>query len=1062
MTFTDPQQLCDALGIPFSDQQLRAATAPLEPGVIMAGAGTGKTTVMAARVVWLVGTQQVQPEEVLGLTFTRKAAGELATRVRSALQRAGLVDDARLEAAGEELIMTYDAFAGRLVGEFGALIGRDVTPTMITGAARHRLVEEVVTRTTADIPNLSGYQIPSLMQRVLDLDAAIQANLVTADDLVEFCITASEGFGDAPLFRGNPYADVQEARRRLAERVELIHLVREYQAMKSARGLMEFSDQLRMSVELVRAVPSVVQQVRASWRVVLLDEYQDTSAAQAELLYRLFGEGHPVTAVGDPCQAIYGWRGAAANNITGFADRFRSADDSPAALFDLTVNRRSQCAILDLANDLAEPLAADPFVADSVNTLVAPPGTGPGRVETAALTTWHDEMSWVADRILAAHPHHGGSEVEQWSDVAVLCRRNGEIGPLFAHLRDRQIPVEIVGLSGLLSVPEVSEVVAVLRIVADDLANPETLQALSGRWAIGPRDLHLLARRAAHLAGEGDDLPDPVGLEEELLAVLHQHRLQGSLFEATLDPGPLPYSTTARERFAEFAAEIQYLRARAQRPVAEVVRDVIDTIGIEVEVRTRGYRGDASGDEQLAAFVDAVGEYADVDPQADLAGLLSYLRAEQEFGVGLDRAVPSEADSVKLMTIHRAKGLEWDLVILPALNERTFPSDRVTDNWTRRAEVLPADLRGDADGIPQVRQRTHEGLASYADELKQQHRRSEDRLAYVAATRARHCLVASRHRWRPGAKRPLAASVYFEVMQRHTEMAGHHRDLIDATAVENPASGQAAGTPWPAPVDEIWRAAQRRTVRLMHEPTDDPLGPDDETVAQHWHDRVTDQLRRWRDSRQPRSSREVDLPTSMSTTALLTARRAPEDFAADLVRPMPRQPRSQTARGIRFHEWVEDFYRSDVLFAAAEEVSSADEAWDDEDLAALVTSFRQGCFAGRQPYAIEEALTLSLDVAGQAQVIRGRVDAVFVEPDGSWLLVDWKTQPGGQADPLQLACYRLAWARQQHVDPTQVHCGFYYVRQDRLVMVDDLPGEEGIVALLEALVNDPVEGTAQA
>ncbi len=124
-----PDELCEALGgIPFSDQQLAAITAPLEPAVIIAGAGSGKTTVMAARVVWLVGTGQVRPEEVLGLTFTRKAAAELSARVRAALVRADVLNNDGVDEAGEQVVMTYDAFAARLVSEHGMRIG-GWTPT---------------------------------------------------------------------------------------------------------------------------------------------------------------------------------------------------------------------------------------------------------------------------------------------------------------------------------------------------------------------------------------------------------------------------------------------------------------------------------------------------------------------------------------------------------------------------------------------------------------------------------------------------------------------------------------------------------------------------------------------------------------------------------------------------------------------------------------------------------------------------------------------------------------------------------------------------------------------
>src|SRR6476660_4769761 len=125
---SDPEQLKELLGIPFTPEQTACITAPLAPGVIIAGAGSGKTTVMAARVVWLVGSGQVAPEQVLGLTFTRKAAAELSARVRTALQRAGVVNTEGVDDAGEQLVLTYDAFAARLVSEHGLRIGVESAP----------------------------------------------------------------------------------------------------------------------------------------------------------------------------------------------------------------------------------------------------------------------------------------------------------------------------------------------------------------------------------------------------------------------------------------------------------------------------------------------------------------------------------------------------------------------------------------------------------------------------------------------------------------------------------------------------------------------------------------------------------------------------------------------------------------------------------------------------------------------------------------------------------------------------------------------------------------------
>ena len=414
--------------------------------MIIAGAGSGKTTVMAARVVWLVGTGEVRPEEVLGLTFTRKAAAELSLRVRSALERAGVVPADGVDAGGEQLIMTYDAFAARLVAEHGLRLGYETDPTMITGATRYRLASRVVRDAAGPFEHISRLRPASVTERVLRLDADLQQHLVSVPELDPHAHAHLLELAAAPLNRnGNVYADLKKAAAAAHERLELASLVVAYQRLKQRLGVVEFADQMAIAARLAQEVPAVCELVRSAYRVVLLDEYQDTSAAQAQMLRGLFsggtpseGMGHPVTAVGDPFQAIYGWRGAAASNITSFAEQFRTAKGRPAARFALTVNRRSGQTILDVANVLSRPLrgrgclggvgsrrgGAGP-APDGMGFLVAPPETPPGVVRAATFTTWPEEVSWIADQVVAARTD---GSAPHWADIAVLTRRNADIG----------------------------------------------------------------------------------------------------------------------------------------------------------------------------------------------------------------------------------------------------------------------------------------------------------------------------------------------------------------------------------------------------------------------------------------------------------------------------------------------------------------------------------------------------------------------------------------------------------------------------------------------------------
>lgn len=1055
-----PQDLCAALGIGFSEQQLAAATAPMEPGVIVAGAGSGKTTVMAARVVWLVGTGQVKPEQVLGLTFTRKAAGELSGRIRAALVRAGVVAAQGVDTEGQQVVMTYDAFAARLVSEHGLRVGVEGDPAMLTGAARFRLASRVVAAAAGPFEHLSRLRPDSVTERVLALDAEMQAHLVPGAALHAQARRFAQALEVAPLNnRRAVYASVRAARVAAEERLELAGLVREYQALKRRLGYVEFADQMEVAARLATDVPVVSARLREQFAVVLLDEYQDTSSAQAMLLRSLFsgtepasGLGHPITAVGDPFQAIYGWRGAAASNILAFSSDFPRQDGRPAARFALTVNRRSGQGILDAANALAEPLRSDPLLAyDLSDTLLrAPRDAAPGEVWVASFDAWPDEVAFVADEIVAAQ---ASGRVPAWREIAVLSRRNADLAEVFSALRAREVPVEIVGLGGLLGLPEVADVVATLRLIDDVTANEDALRLLTGpRWAIGPGDLALLGRRSAELARL------PVAPEGGLEAAL-EHAVGDvdptdapSLLEAAGDLGTHPFSAAARGRLTEFAAEFESLRRHAAEPVLDLVHRVVATLGLDAELGLVA----PDGRRQLATFIDAVADYVGVDGEASLAGLLAYLRAELEHGMGLEQAVPSEANSVKLLTIHKAKGLEWDLVFLPNLAEKVFPSERVTANWVRSAATVPAELRGDSAAVPQVRDVSDAGFQDYRDELAMAHQRAEDRLAYVAVTRARRLVVGSCHTWRVGLATPRSPSRYLTSLWSQAATSGNVKAQAPAVSGPNPAGSGPKQFAWPAPLDpealSRRRAAAtaveeaRAALRCGDEAPDDWLLLDEAEAVAGWdlHSRLL--LAEAHAATQAR--RSVELPVGIATTALVGAARDPEGYAARLARPMPRPPSRRAWMGTRFHEWIQRRYGQGALVDVDDDDDDRGEQPDSEkDFSRLCAAFEAGRFASLAPLATEAAFTLPL--AGQ--LIRGRIDAVYAGvADHDFLVVDWKTGWREAVDPLQLAIYRLAWADLRGVDIERVAAGFYFVRSDELVL-PSLPDRAGLAEVVTDL-----------
>ena len=1110
---SSPAELGEALGLDFSDQQLAAITAPLEPGVIIAGAGSGKTTVMAARVVWLVGTGAVRPEEVLGLTFTRKAAAELSARVRNALVQAGVVSARGIDESGEQLIMTYDAFAARLVSEHGLRLGYEADPTMISGATRFRLAARVVKAAAGPFEFISRLRPASVTERVLRLDGDLQQHLVDPRRLDQHAREHLTALHSAPLNnRGNVYADVKKAVVAAQERLELASLVHDYQELKNRLGLVEFADQMAIAARLASEVPAVSTSLRQSFKVVLLDEYQDTSAAQAVMLRGLFsgrtpseGLGHPVTAVGDPFQAIYGWRGAAASNILQFAEEFRTARGQRSSQFALTVNRRSGHTILNLANVLSRPLRAQTASAlsggaaapDGLGLLQAPPTAGPGCVRAATFDTWDEEVSWICDAVVAAK---SDGTARHWADIAVLTRRNADVSPLYAGLTARDVPVEIVGLGGLLHLPEIMDVTATLRLIDDVTANPDLVRLLAGpRWHVGPRDLALLGRRARELARDHRVTVDDGDEGDGLLEALEQAVADVDptevvcLLDALDSPGDGPYSSEALTRFRRLAAELTTLRSHADEPLLDLTRRVIVTLGLDVEVMATPAFNRTARRDQIGAFLDAVADYVDVDGDASLSGLLSYFQAEIDQGAGLEQAVPSDREAVKLLTVHRAKGLEWEVVFLPALMKGVFPSDRVTDNWVTNAAVLPADLRGDRDSIPQLQDATNGAIADYRKRLSQEQLLAEDRLAYVAATRAKQLLVGTGHWWRADLANPRVPSTYLTALL--AEAAGQGELVVEAPPAgrTNPLLSESAPQPWPKPLDPDALARRQASATMVHEArrrasstgryespadTGEQLLLDGEETVAGWDadiDKLIDELVQSRSS-----SQLVELPASLSATAVLRLSEDPAAFAAELARPLPRPPSRAARYGTRFHQWVERYFSvaggpggSSPLGGVAgglpsgrvgqQQLIDPDDLSDradagsegEEDLRELCRRFAEGQFGQAVPYAVEAPFTL----VAAGRLVRGRIDAIYELPDPApeessgepcyrYRVVDWKTSRTDVADPLQLAIYRLAWAEVCGVSVEEVDAVFYFVRSDRLVRPPSLPGRAAIEQLM--------------
>ncbi|MDF0528896.1 ATP-dependent DNA helicase [Tsukamurella sp. 8F] len=1099
-----------------TDEQRAVIEAPLEPGLVVAGAGAGKTETMAGRVVWLIANRYVTPDQVLGLTFTRKAAQQLMIRVRKRLARlagAQVVD--RIDPTGglrvllrtvEPEISTYHTYAGRLLGDYGMLMPVEPSVRLVSETERWQIAYDVVTGWDGELD--TDRTPAALTQHVLGLASSLADHLVDPGEILEadrelerLILTLPPG----PRQRKAVSKDLEKQGDIQVERRELIPLVRAVAAEMRAREVLDFGSQMSLAARLALEHPDVAALERRRFGAVLLDEYQDTGHAQRVLLASVFGawprdEGRrgvlapavpdvarvpavpdvarvpAVTAVGDPIQSIYGWRGASASNLPRFITDFPLADGSPAPRRELLTSWRNPESALRIANQASEELRERGV---PVSTLRARPDAPDGDVRIALHPTVIDERAWVADAV-AGFWRESVESGEPPPTTAVLVRRNADSAGLAAELGARGIPVEVVGLGGLLHTPEVQDVVALLRLAVDPLAGTAAMRLLTGpRWQLGAADLRALWERAGRIATQvGRAAAGTVGSREQLDAALDA-TLPAELLDvaglgdAIADPGPAQaYSTVGFDRIKSLDREVRHMRQRLGHPLPEVVAEAERVLGVSIETRIRAARqvgARASGREHLDAFADVVVSYAE-RPNASLPGLLAFLTAAESIEGGLAPGdIEVATDRVQILTVHSAKGLEWEVVAVPHLSEGIFPSNRALPTWLSSPAELPPELRGDVvaepgssraaepgagEGVPRAgfgacanRKDLEEELERHRGALKALSADEDRRLYYVAVTRTERVLLLSGHRWSEDVKKPKAPSRFLEEARV---------EVPDAVAVwaaepdedtENPLEAEPVTAPWPRDFLGAYRPAVDAGAALVlaasatepgeHEP--DPHG---------WAADVTALLAER--ERNQALELEVPVPPDLSVSQLVELRRSPAQFARRLRRPVPYRPNPYARRGTAFHAWVERRYGASRLLDLDELPGAADAGGDDDNLALLQRRFEESEWAARTPVDIE----VPFEIAVAGTVLRGRMDAVFRDPGGGFTVVDWKTgaQPTEPADEraaaVQLAAYRLAWARLHGCSVDDVRAAFFYVRSGETVAPSDLLDDDGLRVLI--------------
>ena len=1103
-----PTQLFTALGekhMP-TDQQEKVITAPLKPTLVVAGAGSGKTATMSARVTYLVASGQVDPSQVLGLTFTRKATHELRERIENRLgqlyrypgwtpssTRSNTDESASADApstaagpstaaeaggsnsqvqeltavAGEATVATYNSFAGSLVREWGLEVGLETDTAVLTPASSWQIMYELMENWGQEFEEPFS-SLDSATELALQVANSLNENLLSVDEARELMADLGQNLKDLRSVRGAAKAIDAKSLPAMTKRIQVLDLVERYIDYKRENSLVDFGDQVALACRIVtdeRVGPRVIAQYRDRFKAVLLDEFQDTSVAQTILLSRLFA-GCGVVAVGDPNQAIYGWRGASSAALGQFHRHF---SNGAGPVLQLSTAWRNDPQILQAANRISDPLRASGQV--KVEKLVKRPGVGDerGKVWAARVQDGLAEAELIA-KFLA----------QRWSpskSMAVLCRTRSQFTPIVAALIERGIPVEVVGLGGLLDVPEVADVRALMSVALDP-TSADRLMRLIDLVGIDAADLDVVWSFARELvnarASAGQSSAEPL-LAEALSEIV----VNFGAFEAFCKKYACALSPAGLYQAKRLGRILQEANGAANLELVDFISWAERALGLDVEAAARVDVNEV-GARALAALRAQATSFKSQNPEAGAQVFLGWLNAaqDQERGLELPEVEPAPG-AVQVLTVHASKGLEWDIVVVPGLVEANFPSYRsrpkedytvLANSWITQVSEFPHTLRRDYDSLPPCPfiglspQAGKDAILAageeYRSELGKWEVAEERRLAYVAYTRARSQLLLTTSHYAALSKTPKMTSRFLKELER-SQMVQFLADDERDDDLNNRALDQSSVSVWPHQLDALAGLEEpgvadvpgqavlgkqaglslRLRAAALVSAAGGCQGAGSEEALQIPEGLAPQLDDWWRQARlllqerqiRQENGQEIVLPSHLAATAM--AKVGKEDFIMSLRRPLPPPPSKAARLGTAFHEEMSQRLNSEgTLLSLAEAGSDRLSPADRKQVNDWLDNVAElEILQGYSPYATD--IDQEIRLAGFN--VRCRIDAVFKAVEkgrAQWLIVDWKT--GGQRVRVdQLSLYVHAWAASQGVDISQVRAAYVYVQDGH---VDEL------------------------
>jgi DNA helicase-2/ATP-dependent DNA helicase PcrA len=668
----DPPAGLDALLGGLNPEQLRAVTHGEGPLLVVAGAGTGKTQVITRRIAWLIATRRAKPSEILALTFTEKAAAEMQLRVDQ-LVPYGFTDAA---------IGTFHAFGDRIIREYALELG---LPTDVRVLSRPEVV--IFLREHLFALDLDAYRplgdptrflgsLATLFSRCKDEDISTAAYLDHAASLAAAAAAAPD---DEAL--------ADEARRQ----GELARTYARYQELLGSNGFIDFGDQVSLALRLVRTSAAARAELRSRFRYILVDEFQDTNRAQSELVSILAEPHRNVIVVGDDDQSIYKFRGAAISNILGFRDRYRAA-----RTVILRRNYRSLAPILDASYRLIrfndpDRLEVRAGISKRLRPERVPDDPLPVRLE--AFATRAEECDWMAAEV--ARRIAAGARPR---DFAVLIRANSDADAILRSLNLAAIPWRFSGTSGLYARPEVRVLLAFLRAVADPSSSVDVYGLASSEiYGLGGEDLTSIATTARRRNRSLWDVLEELDRQPGILRVSVETRTAVTRLVADLRS----FGALAHERSA---GEVLYAFLRGTGTLARLA--ATDTVAAEEALRN------------IARFFDIVRSQSSLLADDRAIFVAGHLQTLIEAGDDPPTAdLDPDADAVAVLTVHKAKGLEFPVVFMPGLVVGRFPTPSRRESLSLPLALVNETLPEGDFQLQEERRLFYVGMTRACDEL---------------------------------------------------------------------------------------------------------------------------------------------------------------------------------------------------------------------------------------------------------------------------------------------------------------------------------------------------------